>query len=325
MVPSISVALATYNGERYIVEQLRSILAQTTRPSEIVVADDGSSDRTVELVRETFDFMAPAGMELRILESDGERGVTRNFERALRAARGDLIALSDQDDVWHLDRLSKAVESFERDPGLLLQHADARLVDGSGADLGSTLLEALYVNGEERTHIARGKAFESYIRRNIVTGATVVLRRRLLDFAAPFPAEWVHDEWLAIIAAAVGKVELLNDSVIDYRQHGANVIGVTAPTLGYRLGRMLQPRGDRYRQLARRAASLVARLEEVDAPEQITAIAREKARFEAVRARLPSRRLARIVTVLAERRRGSYRALSSQGDLDVLRDILQPR
>jgi len=322
---SVSVALATYNGEQFVAEQLRSILTQSLVPDEVVVADDGSSDGTLRIVREVFAREAPDGVTLRILEADGRQGVTRNFERALMAATGDFIALSDQDDIWHVDRIARAVESFERDPRLLLQHADARLIDRSGVYLGHGLLEALYVSAEERAAIAEGRAFESYIRRNLVTGATVVLRRQLLGYAAPFPPEWVHDEWLAIIAAAIGRVELLDEPVIDYRQHGSNAIGVTVPTLRYRIGRMLQPRGDRYRQMAVRSRTLVERLESIRAPERTIVRAREKARFEEIRAALPALRVGRVPAVLSEQRRGSYRLLSSQGNIDVLRDILQPR
>jgi len=325
MFQSITVALAVFDGERYIAEQLGSILGQTRAPDEIIVADDGSTDRTLDIVREVFESRTFGSPVLRILTADGARGVTRNFERAVRAATGDLIVLSDQDDVWHPDRLARAVESFERDPSLLLQHADARLVDAQGTSLGASLFEALYVSSDDKVAIANGRAFDTYMRRNLVTGATVVLRRELLEWALPFPDEWVHDEWLAIIAAAMGRVELFDEPLIDYRQHGANAIGVTVPTLRSRIGRMLQPRGDRYRELSARSARLVERLEAVGAPREALVRAREKARFEGIRAGLSNWRLARIRTVLGERRRGSYRLLSSQGNLDVLRDILQPR
>lgn len=322
-VTSISVALATYNGERFVAEQVRSILSQSRRPDELVVADDGSTDATLDVIRATHA-ASGQGTQLRVLEQGRRLGVTKNFERAVAACTGELIALSDQDDVWHVDRLVAAQASFEARPDLLLQHSDARLVDADGGPLGIGLLEALWVSGAERNAIHRGDAFSAYLRRNLVTGATVTFRASLLRSAMPFPSSWVHDEWLAAIAAAVGEVELVEEPLIDYRQHGANQIGATKPTLRYRVSRMLEDRGDRYERLALRAEALATRLADLPVPESMLAAARDRARFDRVRASLPRRRLARLGTVLSEHRAGSYRRLSSQGALDVVRDILQP-
>lgn len=321
---TVSVAMATFNGEQYIAKQIESILEQSLPPVELVIADDGSVDRTLEIVRNAYSRHPDTTVTLRILPPAGHQGVARNFERAMHAASSELIALSDQDDCWHPDRLAQSLPSFEFEPALLLQHSNARLVNALGSPLGISLLEALHVTAEERSLIGTGNAFYSYLRRNIVTGATVVIRRDLLAFANPFPDGWVHDEWLAIVASAIGKVELLDAQLIDYRQHNANVIGVTTPTLRYKIQRMLEPRGDRYVRLASRARSMVDRFEMLEPSASVLEAARDKSRFESTRAGLSVNRLNRLRTILRERSRGSYRRLSSQGDLDVLRDILQP-
>jgi hypothetical protein len=144
----------------------------------------------------------------------------------------------------------------------------------------------------------------------------------LLASTLPFPTEWVHDEWLAIVAAATGEVRLLDEPLIDYRQHDENAIGAGKPTLGYRFGRMIAPRGTRYADLAARSAVLTARLDSLDVPERWRTLAQAKAAFEARRAAYPKSRLARVGAVLHERR--SYSTLSSQGSLDVVRDLIQP-
>jgi glycosyltransferase involved in cell wall biosynthesis len=320
---SVSVALATYNGARFIEQQLRSILQQTQLPDELIVSDDGSSDRTVELVESAIAAAALPGLRVVILRG-GRLGVVGNFARAVEAASGDLVALCDHDDVWQPDRLSAVIPLFEGDPALLFAHADARLIGADGSPLGSTLLGSLGVGTRERDAIANGGAFEAYIRRNLATGATSMFRRSLLDAALPFPSEWVHDEWLAIIAAAIGEVRLLDEQLVDYRQHGSNEIGVESPTVRYRARRMLMPRGDRYRQLSVRASLLADRLSGLDVAADVTALANDKARFEEVRAHYPTSRFARIGPVFREFVAGSYRTLSSQGDLDVVRDLLQP-
>lgn len=319
---TISVALCTYNGARYIEEQLLSILRQELPPHEIIVSDDGSTDGTLDIVRRVHAEHG-AGVELRVLQGPG-RGVTANFEHAVRACAGELIALSDQDDGWHADRLETAVRAIEAEPEVMLQHSDARLVDADGVPLGVGLLEALWVSADERRAIRSGRAFDAYVRRNLATGATVLFRRALLHDALPFPSEWLHDEWLATLAAATGGVQLLDEQLIDYRQHGANQIGARKPTLRYRIGRMLEPRGERYVTLAARASVLVERLEHLGAPAVVIAVARERAAFDRVRAQLPASRVRRIPIVLREYRAGHYAALSSQGTLDVARDLLQP-
>ncbi len=323
MSPSVSVALCTYNGARFIEQQVRSILDQTLRPAEIVVGDDGSTDDTLARIRDLVD-RDGSGVSLVVLPVGDRLGVTGNFERTVSACTGELIALSDHDDVWHPDRLAAAVPAFETDPGLLFQHADARLVDADGDPLGVSLFEGLTVSAAERAALDGGRAFEAYVRRNLATGATVLFRRELLQAAVPFPVEWVHDEWLAIIAAATGRVQLLDEPLIDYRQHGANQIGVTAPTLRYRVGRMLEPRGDRYATLAARARRLVERLEQLGVADATLRLARDKAAFETARAAYPVSRVRRLPRVLRAWRAGSYARLSSQGTLDVARDLLQP-
>src|SRR5690606_3991787 len=139
----------------------------------------------------------------------------------------------------------------------------------------------------------------------------------------------VHDEWLAIVAAALGRTQVLDAQLIDYRQHGSNQIGVQKPTLRYKIGRMLEPRVDRYQRLAERSAVLRARLGELaaggfDLDDRVLRLARQKASFEAARAQYPAARPLRLGAVLRQSRRGSYRVLSSQGDLDIARDLLQP-
>jgi glycosyltransferase involved in cell wall biosynthesis len=316
----VSVALCTFNGASFIAEQLESILAQDPPPYEIVVGDDGSTDETLAIVRETA--RSYPATTVTILPAAARLGVTANFERTIAATTGELIALSDQDDAWHAGRLSRLLREFESADDLLLVHHDAALVDARGVSTGMTLFDSLRVRSSERAAIADGRAFEAYLRRNLATGATVMFRRSLLQFAIPFPSQWVHDEWLAIIAAAVGRVELLDESLIDYRQHGGNQIGAANPTLKYRLSRMLQARGDRLAVLAVRSSILTQRLGALDGTERWRELAARKARFEERRARYARVRIARIPRIVAQL--GSYPQLSSQGIVDAVRDAIQP-
>ncbi|AWB88649.1 glycosyltransferase family 2 protein [Salinibacterium hongtaonis] len=321
---TISVALCTYNGARYIEEQLRSIVSQSVAPSEIIISDDGSTDSTLDVIRGFLQEYDTGSTAITILGGAANVGVTANFQRAIEASSGDLVVLCDQDDVWHVNRIEKAISSFDSRPALLLQHSDARLIDDEGEPLGLSLLDALSASREERAAINGPRPLGAFIRRNLATGATVAFRRSLLEWALPFPSNWVHDEWLAVIAAALGEVELLDAELVDYRQHGNNQIGVRKPTLRYRLGRMLEPRGTRYVTLASRSATLADRLETLPVDDYALELARNRARFDAMRATLSPHRVCRLRTVLREYRAGSYAALASQGNLDVARDLLQP-
>lgn len=319
----VSVALCTHNGERFLAEQLTSILSQSPAPAELVLSDDASTDGTIELASRIM--AGRPEVDFRLLHNDPPLGVTANFQQAVTAATGELIALSDQDDVWHPGRLQRIIEEFEARPGLLLLHGEARLVDASGAPLGANLFDALDTSPWELERIRSGRAFDALIRRNLALGASTVFRRELLEHAVPFPGSWVHDEWLAIIAAALGHgtVDYLAEPLLDYRQHGRNVIGVRKLGLRGKLRRLMEPRRQRNARLVVAFDDLQQRLEQLPVAPDVLAVSREKAEHERVRDRYPEGRLRRIGPVLAELRTGRY-ALSGRGLPDVARDLLQP-
>ncbi|NYD72629.1 glycosyltransferase involved in cell wall biosynthesis [Leifsonia soli] len=306
-------------------QQLRSILQQTHPVDEVVVADDGSGDDTLAVVERVFEG-AGGTPRLVVLPGVGRHGVTANFERAILATTGDLIALCDQDDVWRADKIERMAAIFEDRPDLLLAYSDARLIDAAGRDLGGTLFGQLEVDDGLLARIASDGAFPELLRRNTVTGATVVFRRALVADAAPFPELWVHDEWLAILAAALGSVRGLGLPLIDYRQHGANQIGVQAPTVRRKIARVLQARGDRNRNLWRRSELLRERL--ILLSPRVRARDLElvdgKLRHEKFRAQLPGNRVRRVIPVLREAATGRYARFASRGNADIFRDLLQP-
>jgi hypothetical protein len=301
---------------------VRSILNQQPPPVELVVGDDASTDDTLAIVERV---VADSGVAVRLrMQRRAEPlGVVGNFAATIEACTGDLVALSDQDDVWAPGKLAALVDRFAADPDLLLVHTDARLVDAAGAPLGLRLLEALEATPAERAGLEHGDAFGVLLRRNLVTGATVVFRRWLAASATPFPADWVHDEWLAVLAAALGRLRLDPEPRIDYRQHGSNEIGARRPTMTDRLAKLREPRVERAERLVGRSRLLVARLEELRAPEARIAAARGKLDHETRRSRLPRVRLARIPGVVAGAARGRY-ARYSRGGIDILRDLVQP-
>ncbi|SEM27702.1 Glycosyltransferase involved in cell wall bisynthesis [Variovorax sp. YR750] len=325
MALEVSVALCTRNGARYLPEQIRSICAQTPLPREIVMSDDGSTDGTLAVVRDT---LAQCGMSdriaLRVFSNSPPLGVTRNFEQAVRACSHDLIALCDQDDAWHPGRLARMVAQFEARPDLLLLHTDARLVDGDLKPLGSTLFHALEVRPAELEAIASGEAFGVLLRRNLVTGATTMFRKTLLDAALPFAPEWVHDEWLAAVAAATGRMDVLPEPTIDYRQHGNNQIGARRLTLSEKVAKAFVARGDKHVARLRRAEALLQRLEQLGGRVRAGRLdaQRDKVAHQRFRAGLPAARPLRLLPILLEAARGRYERFG-RGKQAIVQDVFE--
>lgn len=227
----ISIVLCTYNGESFLREQLDSLLAQTRRPDEIVIADDASTDATWSLLEEFAHEARSAGITVDLQRNPVNSGYVANFTTAMMRANGDLVFLCDQDDIWHWDKLRRMSEEFRHRPELGLLHADARLVDREGRDLGLSLFQALEVTSAEISAEHAGDAFDVLLRRNVVTGATLAVRRHLLVTLLPIPEDWVHDEWLAMAACMQMQVDCLEWQSINYRQHGNNQIGMRRRTL----------------------------------------------------------------------------------------------
>ena len=325
MALDVSVALCTRNGARYLPEQIRSICTQTPLPREIVLSDDGSTDDTLAVVRDTLAQCDVADrIELRVFSNVPPLGVTRNFEQAVRACSHDLIALCDQDDAWHPGRLARMAAQFESRPDLLLLHTDARLVDAQLEPLGSTLFHALEVQPAELSAISRGEAFGVLLRRNLVTGATTMFRKTLLDTALPFAPEWVHDERLAAVAAAIGRMDVLPEPTIDYRQHASNQIGARRLTLSEKIAKAFAERGDKHVARLRRAEALLQRLQQLGArvPARYLEAQRDKVAHQRFRAELPSARPLRLLPILIEAARGRY-ARFGRGGHAIVQDLLE--
>jgi hypothetical protein len=325
MALDVSVALCTRNGARYLPEQVRSVCTQTPLPREIVLSDDGSTDDTLAVVRDTIAQCGVADrIALQVFRNMPPLGVTRNFEQAVRACSHELIALCDQDDVWHPGRMARMVAQFEARSDLLLLHTDARLVDAELKPLGSTLFHALEVQPAELAAIASGEAFGVLLRRNLVTGATTMFRKALLEAALPFPPEWVHDEWLGAVAAAIGRIDVLPEPTIDYRQHASNQIGARRLTLSEKMAKAFAERGDKHVARLRRAEALLQRLQQLGARVSAGYLGAQNAKVahQRFRAELPAARPLRLLPILIEAARGRY-ARFGRGGHAIVQDLLE--
>ena len=315
----VSVVVCTYNGEKYLRDQLQSILDQTRPPDEIVISDDGSTDSTLEIIEEFASSSGgPKPPVLRVETRAKPLGVSGNFASALAKARWEFIALADQDDVWEPERLERGLAHFH--DGVLLVHSDATLIDASGRPTG-TLMSALRLTSSERRNLLGGRALTALLRRNVVTGATTMIRASLLEQALPIPEGWVHDEWLALVAAAQGGVLFQEDPLIRYRQHENNEIGASKTDYDEATRRLREKRSEFFARKLRRNDGIAALLE--NKPAWLDSVAHSsltaKIEFDQWRSTLPSSRVKRLVPVLRRWFTGHY-GRYARGYLDVIRD-----
>ena len=231
----IEVVLPTYNGV-YLAEQVASIHRQTLRPQRLLVRDDGSTDGTLELIRR---LQQRYGDWLRVLSADGNLGCIGNINRLLAATTAPYVALADQDDVWLSHKLERSLEllqGLEATCGAelpLLVHSDLELIDEAGVSLHTTYFQRQHLDADR---VAPADLAIS----NVVTGCTVLCNRALLSQALPIPKQaLMHDWWLALVASAFGRVELLEDVLVRYRQHSRNVLGAQGLGLEYWRSRLI--------------------------------------------------------------------------------------
>ena len=221
-----SVALCTYNGEQYIEQQLLSIINQEEAVDEIVVSDDGSDDGTIAIVRRIAADHPQVSWT--IIEHTHNAGVTKNFEEAISRCSGDIIFLSDQDDVWLPNKVSTICSYFENYPTKSVVFTDAELIDGEGKQISlSTLLDAINFSPYLSLWNA-GAEFEIFNYHNRATGATMALRKSFFDKLPPFinNRDYLHDYQLALAAILSNAMGLITQALIQYRLHGKNVVGV---------------------------------------------------------------------------------------------------
>lgn len=212
--------MATCNGAKHLREQLRSIAGQTRPPDELVVSDDASHDQTLAIVRE---FAGGVPFPVVVIENAARLGVIGNFTSALRRCTGDWIALSDQDDVWLPDKLATLQAACDG-PGVGLLFSDVALCDQSGTLTGGTQWGRLGFDRAARDRFRRDP-FDALLKFNVVTGMSMMMRATLRDMVLPIPAGWVHDEWIALLASAVGEIRLIDRPLVHYRQHTDQQIG----------------------------------------------------------------------------------------------------
>lgn len=214
--------MCTYNGAAWVEPQLRSLFAQSQLPDELIVCDDHSTDGTARIVS---DFARSAPFPVRLIVNPIRLGVAANFSQAIRLCTGHLIALCDQDDRWGAAKIQTLSQALQSRPDWGFVFCDANLVDEALNPIGTRLWDTLYLDRPQRRRLSDGQAVQVLTRTNVVTGATMMFRACFKPLILPISPDWLHDGWIALLLAAVAGCGMVDQPLIDYRQHPRQQIG----------------------------------------------------------------------------------------------------
>jgi glycosyltransferase involved in cell wall biosynthesis len=209
MSPLISIVMATYNGEKYLREQVDSLLAQSYPSLEFVFVDDASSDSSLEILRH----YASQDERIHLIVNPGNQGLLATFETGIKAAKGEMIALSDQDDVWMPEKISLLADAIGSHS---LIYADSALTNAAGTVTGKF---------SDRNHLCDYPTALHYVFGTKAMGHAMLFKREIIDIALPFPDYVGHDYILGFAGAALNDVTYFPQTLVNYRQHSSNTMG----------------------------------------------------------------------------------------------------
>lgn len=324
----VSVAMCTYNGAKYLAEQLESIARQSHQIGELVVCDDRSTDGTIDVLKK---FAADAPFPVRIHINEVNLGSTRNFDKCLGLCQGEILVLCDQDDAWMEDKVQRQVDYLIAHPGHEAVFSNAYLIDGQGQRLDHMLWDNFGFDSERQAKWKAGKAKDLLFEGYIVTGATLTIRKRALSFLSPFPVHlspYIHDTWIALVLSLNDKIGFISEPLLSYRVHASQQVGfgqkLEPVTLKDRWKRDRNEKIGPIRQRAQLLKALIIALEQVEgvSSASLTRLRELQAHFQA-RANLPENRLGRLKPAISELAKGRYTFSSEHWWLPFLGDLFE--
>ncbi len=219
--PKISVALCTFNGEKYLPEQLRSLEEQTRLPDELVICDDGSTDGTRDLLT---DFAHQTPLNVRLIFNDSNLGFYRNFEKSAFSCTGDLVFFCDQDDIWFPKKIASYVREFDA-PEIGVVLSDAELMDENSTPQHVRFSESLGVNINACVKTAKKNSLSFALQNSSWAGMVMAYRNIYSKFLFPYLPNTAHDAWTLRILSGLTRFSILAEPLVYYRIHGKNTIG----------------------------------------------------------------------------------------------------
>jgi glycosyltransferase involved in cell wall biosynthesis len=209
-INSISIIMATYNGEQFLEQQLESIFNQTLKPFEVIICDDASTDSTIAILK-SFSKKLP----IKIFKNSENTGYIKNFERAVLKARGKYLAFCDQDDIWHPEKLQILFDNIGNNT---LIYSESNLISETGSPLHMTLSKKL------KSNFISSSSPLNFLYNNSVSAHSILVKTEIRQAIIPFPRHLYFDAWIAANAAALNGVKFLKFPLVDYRQHSQNVL-----------------------------------------------------------------------------------------------------
>lgn len=222
---TISVVMATYNGSKFVKEQLLSVLNQTFPPDEIIIVDDCSNDDTVDIIRSILEC---SSIEYKLIIHDKNMGVSKSFQDGILEAQYEYIMICDQDDVWLPNKIEITKKYLSKKTSLVV--CNASLVDCKLKSLGMSMFEFIrFPLKFTKTEISLSskEMMNLCLKRNYVTGMCMAGKKNVIKTAFPIPDTMTYDAWLAWILSMKGNTVFIKDELVLYRQHEKNVIGTT--------------------------------------------------------------------------------------------------
>jgi glycosyltransferase involved in cell wall biosynthesis len=256
----VSVAMCTYNGAKFVREQLDSIARQSRLPDELIIVDDASSDSTVRILNE---FREKSPFPVTIVVNEENSGVNFSFYKSTSLCRGEIVFWSDQDDRWKEDKIRKFIVIFDNNPQIGAITCDANIVDKNLNYLGYSLWSSEGFNKERQVAFNGGACFDILLNRNIAWGMTMAFRSDYIKLIFPVSDKWHHDGWAALLISAVAPVFALREALVDYRQHNRNAVGLQRATLQLKCARYIEQWHGRSSQNRKKYEWVVDRLEPV--------------------------------------------------------------
>jgi glycosyltransferase involved in cell wall biosynthesis len=208
----VSVCMTTYNGEKFILDQVKSILQELKSDSELIICDDGSTDNTINILQE----LVKSDSRIQIYINEVRLGVIKNFQICLSKSKGDYIFLADQDDIWLPGKVDKMINALRRNTKCVI--CNAKIIDGYGRVVEDSYFKIS--NG--------GSGFFKNFIKNSFLGCAMMITRDVLQKAIPFPTTIdSHDNWLGIVSELTGGTVFIPEQLILYRRHGSNASQMT--------------------------------------------------------------------------------------------------
>lgn len=306
-IGSISVAMCTYNGSKFVGEQMESIAKQTRLPAELIVIDDCSTDTTAEIVRE-FAKTAPFPVQVHVNARNiggSSKGITKNFEAATALCQGEFIVPCDQDDIWVAEKLARMAAALEQNPRLDGAFSDAQLVTETGVRKGVLLSKTTGLNAAEQARIARGEALPLVLSMTKVYGSSLIFHSRLKQYL-PVPPHWWFDAWMGTMAAVHGGLRFLPEELYLYRIHPNQSVSASVQTAAKRMQRWRSSAAEYWKISEPQLQDLHERLIGENNPALRSHLEYLQGRMDLLRfrANLPANRLQRLGRILP--RSGEY-------------------